>query len=295
MTTAIRTLLVLGAGGQVGRELSRLPIPRGWRIVGLGHRDLDIVDASAVAQAIHQYRPAVVANTAAYTAVDKAESERDYAYATNSDGPRHIAAATAEISAAIIHISTDYVFDGGKKTPYTECDPVAPINVYGASKEAGERAVRAANPRHVVLRTAWVYADHGKNFLRTMVRLAAERSLVRVVADQHGTPTAAVDIARAILSIATSIDEAAAFGTYHLTNSGRTTWHGFAAHIFADLQRRGIRAPTLEAIMSKDYPTLARRPLMSVLDCRKLAANFGIKLRPWNESVDETLQALLNG
>jgi dTDP-4-dehydrorhamnose reductase len=291
--SAGRTLLVLGAGGQVGRELTDLPAPSNWNIIGLSHMDLDIADRDAVARAINRFRPAVVANAAAYTAVDKAETESDRAFAINRDGPRHIASAAAAIDAAVVHISTDYVFDGNKQTPYEESDPVAPANVYGASKEAGEREVREANPRHVIIRTAWVFASHGQNFLRTMVRLAGERDVVRVVADQYGTPTAAADIANAILAIATRLDRVQAYGLYHLTYAGRTTWHGFASHIFADLSRRGMHVPALEAIATKDYPTPARRPPMSVLNCSKLAATFGISLRSWEGGVDETLRALL--
>ena len=294
MTERARTVLVFGAGGQVGRELTQRPAPPGFTMVGLGHADADIADRGAVARAVRQHRPDVIINAAAYTAVDKAESEPDRAFAVNEAGARHLADAAQEAGAALVHFSTDYVFDGRKATPYAEDDPVAPASVYGRSKEAGERAVRETTPRHVIVRTAWVYAAHGHNFLRTMLRLARERDLVRVVADQHGTPTAASDLAEATFAILAKLqDEDARFGTFHLTNSGRTTWHGFAEAIFAGLARRGGRAPRLDAIATADYPTPARRPAMSVLDCAKIERVFGIRLRPWEEALNDTMETLL--
>jgi dTDP-4-dehydrorhamnose reductase len=169
------------------------------------------------------------------------------------------------------------------------------LNAYGASKEAGEREVRVANPKHVILRTAWVYAAQGHNFLRTMIRLAGERDLVRVVSDQHGTPTAAQDLARTILSIATALEETSRYGTYHATNAGLTSWFDFAEQIFAGMRTRGMKTPQLSAITTLEYPTPARRPQMSALDCGKLAEHFGISLRPWAEAVDETLGVIFKG
>jgi dTDP-4-dehydrorhamnose reductase len=294
MTDRTRTVLVFGAGGQVGHELMNRSAPQNFALVGFTHAEADIADRKAVADAVRRHRPDVIVNAAAYTAVDKAEADPDRAFAVNETGACNLALAASDSGAVLVHVSTDYVFDGGKADAYVEDDPVAPMSAYGRSKEAGERAVRATLPRHLILRTAWVYAAHGANFLRTMVRLARERDLVRVVADQHGTPTSAADIADAILAVLPRLPEDdAAFGTFHLTNGGRTTWHGFAQAIFAGLARHGDSVPRLEAITTADYPTAARRPAMSVLDCRKIAAAYGIRLRPWQDAVGTTLDALL--
>jgi dTDP-4-dehydrorhamnose reductase len=293
MTDRLRTVLVFGAGGQVGRELTQRPALPGFAIHGLTHADADIADREAIERAVQRYRPDIIVNAAAYTAVDKAETDPDRAFAVNEAGPRTLALAAKAIDAMLVHLSTDYVFDGCKTDAYVEDDPVAPVSAYGRSKETGERAVRETIPRHLILRTAWVYAAHGSNFLRTMVRLARERDMVRVVADQHGTPTSAADLADAIVAMLPQLGETNAFGTFHLTNAGRTTWHGFAQTIFADLARRGSPVPRLEAITSAEYPTATRRPAMSVLDCRKIADAYGIRLRPWQEAAGATLDALL--
>ena len=293
MNTPARRVLVFGAGGQVGRELTQRPAPAGFTVVGLNHADADIADRDAVARAVRQQRPEIIINAAAYTAVDKAESEIERAFAINEAGPRHLAAAAREAGALLVHYSTDYVFAGRKAAPYVEDDPIAPTSVYGRSKEAGERALRETTTRHIVLRTAWVYAAHGHNFLRTMLRLARERDVVRVVADQHGTPTSAADIADATFAILARSPDAARFGTFHLTNSGRTTWHGFAEAIFAGLARRGVRIPRLEAITTAEYPTPAQRPAMSVLDGGKIERVYGLRPRSWEAALDDTLETLL--
>jgi len=294
MIDPVRTVLVFGAGGQVGRELVRRPAPPGFAVVGLSRRQADISDPDAVHRVVRQYLPRVIVNAAAYTAVDRAETEPQLAFAVNEGGPRHLALAAREIGALLIHLSTDYVFDGGKAHAYVEDDPVAPINAYGYSKEAGERAVRVTLSFHVILRTSWVYAAHGHNFLKTMLRIARERDVAEVVADQYGTPTAAADIAKTIFDLLPKIGEPEArFGTFHLTNSGQTTWHGFAELIFACLSQRGWRVPRLEAITTAGYPTPARRPAMSVLDCGKIAHIYGIALRPWQAALSETLEALI--
>jgi dTDP-4-dehydrorhamnose reductase len=294
MTDRLGTVLVFGAGGQVGRELIQRSAPQGFAVLGLTHADVDIADREAVASTMRRHRPDIIVNAAAYTAVDKAETDLDRAYAVNEAGPRNLALAAKDSGAVLVHLSTDYVFDGCKTDAYVEDDLVAPASAYGRSKEAGERGVRETMPRHLIVRTAWVYAAHGTNFLKTMARLAREREVVGVVADQHGTPTAAADLADALLAILPRLQKQdAAFGTFHLTNAGRTTWHGFAAAIFAGLARQGGRVPRLEAIGTADYPTPARRPAMSVLDCRKIADAYGVKLRPWQEAVEATLEVLL--
>lgn len=294
MNPAGGTILVFGAGGQVGRELVDGGKPAGLSIVGLQRSDADISDAEAVRRAVERYRPAIVVNAAAYTAVDKAETEPALAHAVNAEGARHIAGAARALDAPIIHLSTDYVFAGTKGCPYDEDDAVGPVSVYGRTKEAGERAVREANPRHVILRTAWVYGRQGHNFVKTMLRLASERDVIRVVADQHGTPTAAIDLAQAIFAIIARLSRSEpAFGTFHLTNSGHTTWHGLAQRIFTFSAERGLRAPTLQAIATSDYPTAARRPAMSILDCSKISAAYGIRLRAWQDALDDVLRSLL--
>ena len=227
-------ILIFGAAGQVGRELVDLADARGVLAVSVTRADADIADASAVATLIARHRPRLVVNAAAYTAVDKAESEPEAAARGNVEGPRVLAAAAAAVDVPILHLSTDYVFDGSKPGAYAEDDPIAPLGIYGRTKAEGEAAVRLANPRHVILRTAWVYGTHGNNFLKTMMRLAAERDRLRVVADQRGCPTATADIAAAILAVDAALArDPALAGTFHFAGTGETSWHGFAEAIVA--------------------------------------------------------------
>lgn len=289
-------LLVLGAGGQVGRELCRLVWPAGVALAAFDRAGLDITRREAVFAAVARERPDLVINAAAYTAVDRAETERDAAWAGNCIGPANLAAACHDARVPLVHISTDYVFDGSKSGPYREDDPVAPLGVYGASKEAGERAVREELARHVILRTAWVYSAHGSNFVKTMLRLGAERPVLRVVADQTGSPTSAADIAAAIRSIVQQVAAGnTSWGTYHFTGGGAVTWHGFAEVIFQlAAQWRGPQ-PLVEAITTAEYPTPARRPANSVLDCTRIGAAFGIVPRPWRAALAEVIRELLEG
>src|SRR6516162_11807709 len=226
-------ILVFGAGGQIGREVCRAAwFPR-YTITPLDRKVIDITNGAAVSAVLAREAPDLVINLAAYTAVDRAESEPDLAWAVNCAGAAHIAAVCGENATPLIHLSTDYVFDGRKTGPYREDDAVGPIGVYGSSKEAGERAVRAALAQHVILRTAWVFGAHGANFVKTMLRLAAERSVLRVVADQHGCPTAAADIAAALTLIAGHIERGAVkWGTYHFAGDDAVSWHRFAETIF---------------------------------------------------------------
>ena len=287
-------LLVTGAGGQVGTELLRRSEAAGFSVKGLTRADLDISDPDAVSAAVREAAPRFLVNAAAYTAVDKAESEPDAAFAVNRDASGHLAAAAAAAGIPLIHISTDYVYDGTKAGAWVESDPVSPLGVYGASKEAGERAVCDALDAHVILRTSWVYAAHGGNFVKTMLRVGAERDALRVVDDQHGAPTFAGDIADAILTIAQRIDGGTqAWGTYHYTAEGQTTWHGLAEAIFARAERVWSRRPTVEAIPTSEYPTPAKRPVNSVLDCSAVAAAFGVPRRPWQAGLEEVLGDLL--
>ncbi len=290
-------LLVLGAGGQVGRELCRLAWPAGYTLAAFARDGVDITSREAVFAAVARERPDIAINAAAYTAVDRAESEPDLAWAGNCTGPGNLAAACHEAAIPLIHISTDYVFDGTKTGAYREDDPVRPLGVYGASKEAGERAVRDALARHVILRTAWVYSAHGNNFVKTMLRLGAERPVLRVVADQTGSPTSAADIAAAI---GTVVQRLAAgntnWGTYHFTGGGAVTWHGFAEAIFELAARSNATGrgppPVVEAITTAEYPTPARRPANSVLDCTRIAEAFGIVPLPWRAALAEVLAEL---
>ena len=272
---------------------------QGVRPIGLARPALDITRSESIKAALQDHAPSVVINAAAYTAVDKAESERAAAFAVNGNGPEMLAAACANLGVPLVHISTDYVFEGSASSPYRESDAVRPINVYGLSKVAGEAAVRLRQPAHVILRTAWVFSMHGHNFVKTILRLAGKRDRLRVVADQHGTPTSAGEIAAALIVIAgrlANADPAAGgdcFGTFHFTAAGETTWHGFAEHILRRYAHARGRRPALEAISTADYPTTARRPANSRLDCSRIESVFGIKRAPWQAGLDRVLGALL--
>ena len=232
-------ILVLGAAGQIGSELMRAAWHGDAQVTGLTRSQCDITRADSIYAAIARYGPDVVINAAAYTSVDKAEGDKAAAFAANAHGPEILASACSRTGLPLLHLSTDYVFDGMSAKPYHEADPVAPVNAYGLSKAAGEAAIRSRHPRHVIVRTAWVYSPHGTNFVKTMLRLAGERDEIGVVADQFGTPTAAADIASALvvivreLSNAGRADENAIWGTYHYTALGETSWHGLADRIFA--------------------------------------------------------------
>lgn len=290
-------ILLTGAGGQLGREVARQAAKVQLSLRALGRGDLDITDGLAVTRAIAGFAPSVVINAAAYTAVDRAESEPAEAFAVNRDGPKNLARACAGLGVPLIHGSTDYVFDGSRTGAYREDDPVAPLGVYGASKLAGEEAVRAAGAPHVILRTAWVYGAEGANFVRTMLRLAAEREVLRVVDDQVGCPTAAADLAAVTLALAGRMIRgrmpAEGWGTFHCAGEGPVSWCGFAREIFAQAAARGLRVPEVEPIGTADYPTPARRPANSVLDCGRLARVHGLRLRPWREALAETLDRVL--
>jgi dTDP-4-dehydrorhamnose reductase len=286
-------LLVLGAAGQVGRELCRAAWPPGTSIAAADRAEIEIADRNAVFAAIERERPDVVVNAAAYTAVDRAESEPDAAWAANCTGPANLAAACRETAIPLVHLSTDYVFDGAKIEPYREDDPVNPLGVYGKSKEAGDRAIREALPEHVILRTAWVYSAHGHNFVKTMLRLGAERPVLRVVADQTGSPTSAADVAAAIRQVVRQLQAGnAKWGTYNFTGAGAVTWHGFAEAIFELAAPWRDPSPRVEAITTAEYPTPARRPANSVLDCTCIGKSFGIIPRAWQEALAEVIHEL---
>ena len=288
-------ILVFGASGQIGREVCRAAWPPRYAILPLDRKAVDITKSAAVSAMLARETPDLVINLAAYTAVDRAESEPGVAWAANCAGAAHIAGACDESATPLVHLSTDYVFDGRKTGPYREEDAVGPLGVYGRSKEAGERAVRAAVARHMILRTAWVFGAYGANFVKTMLRLAAERPVLRVVADQRGCPTAATDIAAALMVIAGHIERGEAkWGTYHFVGAGAASWHSFAQAIFDQAAPQLAACPQVEPITTEQYPTPARRPMNSVLDCRKIEEVFGISSPPWRTALATVIRELLD-
>ena len=288
-------ILVFGASGQIGREVCRAAWPPRYAILPLDRKAVDITKSAAVSAMLARETPDLVINLAAYTAVDRAESEPGVAWAANCAGAAHIAGACDESATPLVHLSTDYVFDGRKTGPYREEDAVGPLGVYGRSKEAGERAVRAAVARHMILRTAWVFGAYGANFVKTMLRLAAERPVLRVVADQRGCPTAAADIAAALMVIAAHIERGEAkWGTYHFVGAGAASWHSFAQAIFDQAAPQLAACPQVEPITTGQYPTPARRPMNSVLDCRKIEEVFGISSPPWRTALATVIRELLD-
>lgn len=286
-------LLLLGGTGQLGREILLRADPH-LSIVAPTRRDLDLAQPETIAAYVAAQDVDVIVNAAAYTAVDKAERERDLAFLLNAVAPGRLAAAAAAKGVPLVHVSTDYVFDGSKGAPYLPSDPVAPLGVYGASKEAGERAVCAASARAVILRTAWVYGPFGGNFMKTMLRLARERDVLRVVDDQRGTPTASADLAAACLAIAARLvrDRGDSGGIFHFTNAGETTWCGFARAIFEIAGSRLAKTPEVVAIGTADYPTPARRPADSRLDCTSTIARYQMAQPDWRAALAATLDRL---
>jgi dTDP-4-dehydrorhamnose reductase len=291
-------LLIAGWQGQVARALVELaPSAADIDAFAVGRPGLDLCEAATITRAVTDFKPDVVINSAAYTAVDKAESEVEAAFALNRDGARRLAEAAERRSAIIIHISTDYVFDGSKAGPYVESDPVAPLNVYGRSKLEGEEGVRATNPRHIIARTSWVFSPTGTNFVRTMLRLAGERPSLRVVDDQVGNPTYAPHLAQALLGIARQVVGRpagdAAWGTYHLAGAGATSWCGFAREVFKASAAQGGPSAAVAPIPTSEYPTPARRPLNSRLDCAKAQSAFGVSLPDWRDGATACVAQLL--
>lgn len=291
-------ILLLGGAGQVGTELRRSLAPMGKLVTttrdgtlhgGAPAVALDLSDIEAIAPLVARINPDVVVNATAYTAVDRAESEPETAFGINAEAPARLAAACAAGRATLLHLSTDYVFDGSGTRPYREDDPTCALGVYGASKLKGEQAIAASGAHHLILRTAWVYALHGQNFLRTMLRVGADRDELRVVADQIGSPTPAWLIADTIATILAH--GVSASGVRHLVASGQTSWHGFAEAIFAEAHAQELiaRVPRVLTISTAEYPTPAQRPAWSVLDTRRLQAEYGIELPDWREALRRTL------
>ncbi|GAC1426582.1 MAG: dTDP-4-dehydrorhamnose reductase [Acidobacteriaceae bacterium] len=291
-----RRILITGGTGQVGAALVRALTPLG-EVWAPGHAELDLADAQSIRRAVRDFRPRWVVNPAAYTAVDKAESEPELAYAINAEAPKLLGGEAAPIGAAVLHFSTDYVFDGSKPTPYVETDATGPLNVYGASKLAGEQALAASGAAFAIFRTSWVYGAVGKNFLLTILRLARERERLRIVGDQHGAPTWSRDLARLTAHVIGHAQPEALHevsGVYHASAAGETSWAGFAAEAIGRLREseRGGTLAEVDPISTEDYPTPARRPRNSRLNCGRLAEVLGWRMPDWRDSLDNVMAEL---
>lgn len=287
-------LLVIGRSGQLATELARACRRRGIEARFLGREEVDLLRPDEAARAVERARPRWVVNAAAYTAVDRAEAEPDLAMAANGKAPGALARACAAIGAPFVHISTDYVFSGAADRPWRESDQIAPLSAYGRSKAAGEAAVAASGADALVIRTSWVFSAHGSNFVKTMLRLGAERPELRIVDDQHGRPTAAADLAAAVLTCGERllVDRSLA-GVTHFANEGATTWKAFAEAILSEGAAAGLSVrATVTGIPTSAYPTPAKRPVWSVLDTSALEARFGVTPRPWGAALRECVREL---
>lgn len=290
-----REILVTGGTGQVGRELARYAWPEGWAATVPTRAELDITDPAAISAKLAERRWATVINAAAYTAVDSAEIHQLAAWTVNALAPAAFAEGCRAAGIPLVQVSTDYVFDGAKQGAWAVDDPVGPLGVYGASKLGGELAIRTSGARHAIIRTAWVVSPHGQNFVKTMLRVGAEQPVLRVVADQHGSPTSAADLAGALATVAMRIsdDPAAPTGVFHFANSGPTTWHGFAQAVFEAAAARGVPRAKVEAITTPDYPTRAKRPVNSLLSTARIEAEYEIKPRAWAAALEPILDELI--
>jgi dTDP-4-dehydrorhamnose reductase len=289
-------ILVIGRSGQVATALLKAEWPEGVKVSAYGRDVVDLRRPEEIEGIVAGGDWAAVVNAAAYTYVDRAESEPQLAFSLNRDGPEALAQACRKAGCPLIHLSTDYVFDGSKSGPYNEDDPANPISVYGASKAEGEAAIRTDLTEHVILRTSWVFGATGQNFVKTMLQLARDRTELRIVNDQHGCPTAAQDIAQAIVQIVVALlnGKPDGYGTFHFTNLGVTTWYRFACEIFRQAELRGFAfRPRLIPVSSVERGQAARRPLNSVLDMTRIERVYGIRARPWERALPETLDALL--
>ncbi|WP_407292074.1 dTDP-4-dehydrorhamnose reductase [Stutzerimonas zhaodongensis] len=289
-------ILVCGAGGQVGRELVSRANGYGLEALGMTRAQLDIADAGQVASVVSRLKPGIIINAAAYTHVDNAESHCEQAYSVNRDGAATLAEAARSCSIPLLHISTDYVFSGEAQTPYREEDEVAPTGVYGASKLAGEQAIQAVLDQHIIMRTSWVYGTQGHNFVKTMLRLGSQRDSLSVVADQFGCPTQAGSIADALLELARRYAKngVLAWGLYHYSGRSPCTWFDFAEEIFRQAEAKEMlpKRPKVSPISTSQYPTPARRPAWSVLDCAKFENTFGINTQDWHGDLSVVLDVL---
>jgi dTDP-4-dehydrorhamnose reductase len=299
LSVADGPILIAGGSGQLARAVEAAARGAGVAATRIGRPEFDFDRPDSLDALMRDHAPGLVVNAAAYTAVDAAETDAEAAYRANRDGPARLASVAAAAGVPIIHVSTDFVFDGRKGAPYVETDLASPQGVYGASKLAGEQAVLDVGGPAMVLRTSWVYAPDGKNFVLTMLNAARRTDRLRVVADQKGCPTAASDLAEAIVAIAARLRQTGwqdrYRGIFHAAGSGWTTWRGFAEAIFAHAARHGMRAPVVEPIATADWPTPVRRPADSRLDCTKLAATFGVRLPEWQASLSRTIDEILGG
>jgi len=289
-------IVVTGKNGQVVTSLVERRTAAGHEVIALGRPELDLADPDSIDRAVAAAKPDVIVSAAAYTAVDKAESEEDLAYAINARGAGAVAAVAARLNVPLIHLSTDYVFAGALNRSWTESDPTRPIGVYGLSKLAGEEAVLTAGGNCAILRTSWVYSPFGGNFVKTMLRLAGDRDEVSVVADQIGNPTSALDIADGVVKVAENLvanADPALRGVFHMTAQGEASWADFAQHIFAESAAQGGPSASVKAITTADYPTPAARPANSRLDCAKLAETHGVTLPDWRAALPPVIARLL--
>ncbi len=289
------SIIVTGSKGQVGWELVRQGKEMGFDIIPLDLPEFNITDKDAVHEIVTQSNVSLVINAAAYTAVDKAESDSTTAFSVNRDGAAYLAASCADADIPLFHISTDYVYDGSKKGAYVETDPVSPLGIYGNSKAAGDAVIMERLKKHIIIRTSWVCGVHGNNFVKTMLRLGQERENLRVVADQYGCPTFAFDIARTLLILASGYLDGRdlTWGTFHYSGKGVITWYDFARQIFKTSQDYiTLKVKTIEPITTKEYPTPVKRPANSVLDCTKITDCYGIEIRPWEDGLRKMIQSV---
>ena len=293
-----RKILLTGVNGQVGHAL--LPKLSKFQVLALSRNALDLANQDDIRRVVRETKPDLIINSAAYTAVDKAESETGLAYAINEKAVQTLAEAAARLDATLIHFSTDYVYDGTKNAPYVETDATNPMGVYAKSKLAGEEAIRAVGLPHLILRTSWVYGAYGKNFLKTIIRLASERESLHIVADQFGAPTNGESIADAVVMLIENWqpEQENQIGVYHLTNAGFTSWYDFSCEIVNEYNKLGIEPPlkthveNIAAITTADYPTPAARPANSRLNNSKLKQTFGIELSTWHQGLQQVMQSL---
>jgi len=289
-------LLITGADGQLGTELQRQALIFGWDILAVDQELLDVADLQAVQATVKEYSPNVLINAAAYTAVDKAEEDVELAFAVNKQGPENLAIACELVGIPLIHYSTDYVFDGSKEGAYAEVDTVSPPGVYGESKLAGELAVQKYCLKHLIFRTSWVFSAHGNNFVKTMLKLGAEREELGIVSDQYGKPTSAAELARVTLEILPRLNHQHQWGVYHLAQPEATNWHSFAKTIFDEAIKLNmpLKVGCIKAIATEAYPTPAKRPENSELSCDKIEQTFGITVQPWRISLPQVIKELKN-
>jgi len=290
-------ILLTGSKGQLGREVVKAGINAGLDIISMDLPEIDITDSEKLIRIFSELKPSIVINAAAYTAVDLAEMQKNLCYAVNLDGPANLTRLCGKNKARLIHISTDYVFDGKANKPYGENDPVSPVNVYGHSKAEGEKAVLAGPGKHIILRTSWLYGRYGKNFIKTMLRMGQEKKTIQVVNDQYGCPTCAYDLAEVIIVIAQRLmeDQSNNSGIYHYCGKDITTWYEFAISIFQLAGELGLKnMPLVRPITTSQFPTAAKRPLYTALDCSLIEKSFGVELKPWKYSLKKTIHQIID-